>query len=137
MNSIFQNSFAFAIAYSFTHHYTLFAVCGYALTLGVSNLFFMLLPTVVLSSVINLGHVVYYLLANKKALSRYPLVCSMNASQLATLSFIYAFGYFAPTVYVFQKQGKIEPTFLTQMVISNLAYDLIFTVGLSTFMLGR
>ena len=102
-NSIFQNSFFFALAYSASHHYTLFAICGYAISMGVTNLFFMLLPTVALNSLINLGHAVYYLIAHKKALSRYPLVCSMNASQLATLSFIYTFGYFAPTVHLFQK----------------------------------
>ena len=120
-----------------THHYTLFAICGYAMSMGVTNLFFMLLPTIIFNTVINLGHVVYYLIANRKALTRYPLLCSMNASQLATLSLIYAFGYFTPTIYVFQKQGSFDPTFLTQIVISNLAYDLIFTVGLSYVMLGR
>ena len=64
-------------------------------------------------------------------------MCSMNASQLTTLSLVYAFGYFTPTIYVFQNRGSVDPTFLTQMVISNLAYDLIFTVALSYAMLGR
>ena len=136
-NSMLQNCFVFALAYCGTHHYFLFAICGFALTMGVTNLFAMLIPTVLFNSLINIGYLVYYLIASKKPLTRYPLLMSMNASQLATLAFIYAFGYFTPTLYVFQKQAKFDTNFLTQIVISNLAYDLIFTVGLSTVMLGR
>ena len=100
-NSILQNSFVFSLVYCGTHHYTLFAICGYAVTTGgVTNILSMLVPTVILCSLVNLAHVVYYLIAQKKPLTRYPLLCSMNASQLATLSFIHAFGYFTPTLYV-------------------------------------
>ena len=59
-----QNSFVFALAYCATHHYTLFAICSYALTMGVPNLFYLLVPTVIVNSVVNLAHVVYYLIAN-------------------------------------------------------------------------
>ena len=64
------------------------------------------------------------------------MVCSLSGKHLATLAFVYAFGYFAPTIQIMQTRGT-EATFLTQLVISNLAYDLIFTVLLSSLMLGR
>ena len=136
VNSLFQNTFIFATAYTGTHHYALFSVLGYALAQGVKNLFLLVLPIVVISSLTSLGYIIYYIFEFNKSLTRYPMVCSLRAKDLAILAFVYGFGYFAPTIHIIQTRGT-EATFLTQLVISNLAYDLIFTVLLSSLMLGR
>ena len=109
---------------------------GYALTQGVTNLFLLVLPIVVISTLTSLVYIIYYIFEYSKSLTRYPMVCSLKAKDLAILAFVYGFGYFAPTIHVLQTRGT-EATFLTQLVISNLAYDLIFTVLLSSLMLGR
>ena len=123
-------------------------MCGLALQQGAPNLFFVLLPTVAIQSLISIIVAVYYIFAYEQALTRYPLLVSLNASQLVTLAFVYSFGYFAPTIAVLQSGlGRIAGTdgdsasllssFLIQFIAGNLAYDLIFTVGLSATMLGR
>ena len=97
-----QNTFVYAIAYALTHHYTLFAILAYALANGVPNLFIALVPILMIMGLVALAHVVYYLFGFNSSITRYPMFCSMNAMQLSTLGFVYAFGYFAPTVYLIQ-----------------------------------
>lgn len=126
----------YAVAYLGSHHVTLFAILGYAMSQGVTNLYLIMLPTVSISAIISCAFIIYYVFENDRPLSRYALVLGMKAKHLVTLCFVYAFGYFAPTLQVISIVGA-KPTFLAQMVINNLAYDLIFTVLLSWLMLGR
>ena len=77
--SIMQNTFVYALAYTWTHHYTFFGTLAYALANGVPNLVFIMVPTLALMGLIAMGHVIYYLFDFSKSATRYPMFCSMNA----------------------------------------------------------
>ena len=74
-----QNTFMYAIAYTLTHHYTLFTVLAYALVNGVPNLFIVIVPMLGIMGLISMGHIIYSLFDFGKSITRYPMFCSMNA----------------------------------------------------------
>ena len=97
-----QNTFVYAVAYCFTHHYTFFGILAFASKQGVPNLFFLMTPTVLIMGLLSIALTAFSMIEGNKLISRYPLLCSMTATQLSILGFVYTLGYFAPTVYLVQ-----------------------------------
>ena len=100
VNSLLQNTCVYVMAYAISHHYTLLAVFAFATTRGVTNLYHLMLPTSIVTFFIAFGHCVYHLIAFDKSLTRYPILCSMSATQISCLAFVYVFGYFTPTLHI-------------------------------------
>ena len=91
------------MAFAISHHYTFLAVLAFATTKGVTNLYYLMLPTIIVAFLIGFGHCVYNLIAFDKSLTRYPFLCSLSATQLSCLAFVYVFGYFTPTLHIMMK----------------------------------
>ena len=142
VNSLLQNTFVYAICYTLSHHWFLFAIFGYCLTRGVPSLLYVAVPTVIANSIVSLGYAFYYIFDQRGSMTRYPMICSMSASQIVCLAAVYGLGYFCPMLYCFEAYGRHQMsqrtlTHLVELVCQSLALDLIFTVLLSTIMLRR
>ena len=61
---------------------------------------------------------------------------NISGYHIAILGFVYAFGYFVPTVFQL-KNNKDKPNWLPTFFIRNLTLDLIFTILFSAFLLKR
>ena len=71
-----------------------------------------------------------------KPITRRPMLGQMRLKHIFIIGFVYAFGYFVPTLLLIQEKGAQE-FFMQDMFISNLAYDMIFTVMFSVCLLNR
>ena len=69
-------------------------------------------------------------------MTKYPFINQMRIQHTFILGFVYSVGYFVPTLLLIQAYGK-EANYLQEMIISNLSYDLIFTVIISYCLLHR
>jgi len=86
------------IMYTLTHHYTLFLVLGYAQIRGCQYILIVMWPVALIQFFIGL-----YLLSTEiqKAnlfITRRPLVAGIKIKHIFFLGFVYAFGYFVPTI---------------------------------------
>ena len=102
VNSLLQNTLIYALGYTLSHHSFLFAILAFCLTRQVPSIPLLLVPSLTLQTLIALGYTIYYTFDYKASLTRYPMLCSLTAPQITCLAFVYAFGYFGPTVYLIQ-----------------------------------
>ena len=89
-----------------THHYTLFILLACAISKGVPHILVVFAPVALLQFLIAFAYVASILHDYSKPLSRHPILSQMRVKHVCILGFVYAVGYFVPTLLLIQELGS-------------------------------
>ena len=114
----------------------MFIVLAYAVSKGTPHILVVFAPIALVQFLIASVNVVMTTYNFRIFASRHPVLSQMRVKHIFILGFVYALGYFVPTLLLIQEYGN-KDFFIQDMIVSNLAYDMIFTVVLSICLLNR
>ena len=135
--SCLQHSGIFSVLFVLSHHAVFLAFVAVAVVqTEAPNALMLFLPLVTAQATISFAALVYELATLQTPVARYPLVMNMRAKHLTILGFVYAFGYFIPTLSLVQ-EAKTDIKVIGYYIVNGATMDIMFTVLLSSVLLKR